>query len=104
MLKVNVLKQNDIIKKIEFEGHAMYDVRGKDIVCASASVSLLTTVNAIVEFDEKAILFENSKKVLVENIKEDDITNKLLLNLVNVLKELQLQYKKNINVIIKEEK
>jgi hypothetical protein len=104
MLRVSILKQDNVIIKIEFNGHAMFDVKGKDIVCASASVSLLTTVNAILEFDDNAIKFINNKNVVVENIKQDETTNKLLLNLENVLKELERQYKEYICINIKEEK
>lgn len=98
MLSVKVKKDNDIILKIIFEGHAMYDDYGKDIVCASASTMLITTVNAIVEFDSKAIKYEQNKSFVIENIKKDDITNKLLNNLYLLLKELESNYKDNIKI------
>ena len=50
MIKVNIKKNH-----IEIKGHAMYDDYGKDIVCASISSIAITTVNAILRLDEKAL-------------------------------------------------
>lgn len=97
MLLVNIKKVNNIIESISFEGHALYDNYGKDIVCASASSIYITTVNAILTFDKDAISYNKENKV--KNIKKDDITNKLLNNMVNMLKELEKSYKKNIKIV-----
>ena len=43
MIKIKILKDY-----IEVKGHANYDDFGKDIVCASVSSIVITTVNAIV--------------------------------------------------------
>ena len=97
MLVVNVKKTNNIIESVKFNGHALYDDYGKDIVCASASSIYITTVNAILNFDKDAISYNKENEV--KNIKKDDITNKLLLNMVNMLKELEENYKKNIKIV-----
>ena len=97
MLLVNIIKKDNIIESISFKGHALYDDYGKDIVCASASSIYITTINAILSFDKDAISY--NKKNEVENIKKDDITNKLLNNMVNMLKELEKNYKKNIKIV-----
>ena len=55
MIKVNVKITNSIIDEINITGHANYEESGKDIVCAGVSASLITTVNAILEFDNKSI-------------------------------------------------
>ena len=98
MLKVNIIKNNDIIKSMTFIGHAMYDDYGKDIVCAAVSASLLTTVNAIVEFDQDAIEYREEENVILLNKKQDDITNTLLKNLSLMLSDLERQYPKNIKM------
>ena len=98
MLKVNIAKSVGIIDEITFIGHALYDVKGKDIVCAAVSSSMLTTVNAILSFDNKSIKYIESDDVIITNLKKDDITNKLLDNLESVLKELERQYPRFIKI------
>lgn len=97
MLLVSIKKTNDIVEYIKFKGHAKYDDYGKDIVCAAASSIYITTVNAILTFDEYAISYNENNEVI--NIKKDDITNKLLNNMVNMLKELEESYKENIKIV-----
>ena len=97
MLVINVKESNSIIEYVKFNGHALYDDYGKDIVCASVSSIYITTVNAILSFDKDAISYNNSNEVV--NLKKDDITNKLLTNMVNMLKELERDYKKNIKIV-----
>ena len=49
MIKVEI--ENN---KIEIKGHANYDDYGKDIVCASVSSIVITTINAII--DRKSVV------------------------------------------------
>lgn len=98
MLKVKVEKENKVINKLTFIGHTEYEDYGKDIVCASASTMLITTVNAILKLDKTAIKVEGKKEKIVTNIKKDEMTNKLLENLYELLKELESQYKDNIKI------
>ena len=95
MIKVNIKN-----KVITVTGHANYDEYGKDIVCASVSSLVISTVNAILKFDENAISYQEEKDKLVINIlKEDEITKKLIGNMVDMLNELSIQYPENIKVI-----
>lgn len=99
MIKVKVRKNN-----ISILGHANYDDYGSDIVCASASSIVICSVEAIANFDETAIDINQSKdklKIIIN--KEDNITNKLIQNMLNCLKELEKKYPKNIEIIDKEE-
>ena len=98
MIKVRIVKNNNQIESIHMKGHAGYADAGKDIVCASFSTMVITTINAILEFDEKAISYTDSNNLDIINIKKDDITNKLLNNLVNMIYELRDNYDKNINI------
>ena len=98
MIKVNIKKNNNIIESITCKGHANYSNYGKDIVCASFSTMVITMINAILEFDTDAIKYENKAKLVITNIKKDNITNKLLNNLVNMMYELKENYNKNINI------
>ena len=101
MIKVSIKKNNDVIDNIKCSGHANYDKFGKDIVCASFSTMIITTINAILKIDKNAISYTDTNNLEIINIKKDDITNKLLNNLVSLIKELKNTYDKNI--IIKEE-
>ena len=98
MIKVRIVKENDIIKSIHCNGHAGYADYGKDIVCASFSTMLITTINAILEIDEDAISYTDNNDLKIVNIKKDNITNRLLLNLVNMIYELRENYDKNIDI------
>ena len=101
MLKITIIKNNNIIKEVEFIGHACFEDAGKDIVCAGVSSILTTTVNAILEFDSNAIYYSKEENFILKNIKKDEITNKLLNNMYNLLCSLERDYKKNIKIFMK---
>ena len=95
MIKVEI--ENN---KIEIKGHANYDDYWKDIVCASVSSIVITTINAIIEFDPESIYYEDlNNRILIEKLKDDDITNKLINNMIELLEELEKSYKDNIKII-----
>ncbi|MBR2138131.1 MAG: ribosomal-processing cysteine protease Prp [Bacilli bacterium] len=98
MIKVIVSKKNNVIESIHCKGHAGYADYGKDIVCASFSTMIITTINAILEFDKNAISYTDSNNLEIVNIKKDNITNSLLKNLVDMIYELKNNYDKNINI------
>ena len=94
MIKV-VKKENTI----EITGHSNYDTLGKDIVCSAVSSIVTTTINGIISIDEKAISYSyQNDKMTISNIKKDKITNKLLDNMLDLLKSLAKDYPKNICV------
>ena len=95
MIKVEI--ENN---KIEIKGHANYDDYGKDIVCASVSSIVITTINAIIEFDPESIYYEDlNNRILIKKLKDDDITNKLINNMIELLEGLEKSYKDNIKII-----
>ncbi len=99
MIKVLISVKDNNIKKINIKGHAGYDDYGKDIVCSSVSSITITTVNAILMFNKNYISY-NKKKDDFEIIinKDNDITNKLIKNMINLLTELSQDYPKNIKI------
>lgn len=99
MIKVELKKENDKVKEILIKGHANYDISGKDIVCAAASSIAITTINAILSIDNKAIYYEENSNLLIKINKFDNITNKLINNMINMLKELEHDYPKNIKIL-----
>ena len=98
MIKVEVRK-----KHISILGHANYDDYGKDIVCAAVSSIVITTVEGISLIDESAVDVEKNDKLTIIINKHDDITNKLVKNMLNLLHELEKKYPKNIKITNKEE-
>ena len=98
MIKVNVKKNNDNISELVIKGHAGYDVHGKDIVCAAVSSMAITTVNNIIALEDSIYYEENSGLLKIRVLKDTEINNKLLDNLVELLSELVMQYPENIEI------
>ena len=99
MIKVKIVKENSNYQKISILGHAMYDDYGKDIVCSAASSIATTTINGILTLDEGSLSYQvNKEGLIIENISTDEITQKLLGNMVNLLEQLEAQYPTNIEV------
>ena len=94
MIKIKVTEKN-----ISILGHADYDDYGKDIVCASVSSIVICSVEAISSFDINAVDIKETKDKLEIIInKTDDITKKLINNMLNCLKELEKKYPQNIQI------
>lgn len=86
--------------KIEITGHANYDEYGKDIVCASVSSIVITTINVILEIDSDSIYYEDlNNRMIIEVLKDDDIINKLINNMIQLLGQLENDYKDYIKII-----
>ena len=99
MIKVQIAAKDNNIKKINIKGHAGYDDYGKDIVCSSVSSITITTVNAILMFDKNYISYNEKKddfEIIINS--NNDITNKLIQNMINMLTELSQDYPKNIKI------
>lgn len=86
-------------KNISITGHAMYDDLGKDIVCSAVSSIVITSLNGILSINPSALIYNNSKDGLEIEIKSfDDITLKLIDNMMELLTKLSNDYPKNIRV------
>ena len=95
MIKVE-LKDN----LITIKGHAGYDDKGKDIVCASVSSIVITTINGIIEINPDAIDYSDlDNELIIRKLKEDEIVNKLLNNMILLLENLEKDYKDYIKII-----
>ncbi|MBO5530268.1 MAG: ribosomal-processing cysteine protease Prp [Bacilli bacterium] len=96
MIKVDLTKD----KLITISGHSGYEERGKDIVCASVSSIVITTINAIIEIDSDAIDYSDlDDKIIIRVLKEDEIVNKLINNMILLLESLEKDYKDFIKII-----
>ena len=94
MIKINVNKNI-----ITIEGHSDYGEEGTDIVCASVSSICITTVNALLSIDEDCIEYtENDGYLNIKIKKHNETIDKLINNMINLLKELEKDYKKYIEI------
>lgn len=99
MIKVKIDKKDEIINHIKISGHALYDDYGKDIVCASVSSIVITSINAIIRIDEKTVSYNKSEGVIeVEILKHNEVTDKIILNMIELLKELSNNYQDNVKI------
>ncbi len=94
MIKIKINKN-----QIKISGHAMYDDYGKDIVCASVSSIVITSINAALRLNKEALNYKESDGLLIIDIlSHDKITDTIILNMIELLKELKSQYKNNIEI------
>ena len=94
MIRVNIKKDQITIK-----GHADYEEFGKDIVCASVTSIATTTINAIIRLDSESIEFTSDSGLIDIVVKKhSDLVDTLLLNMTELLKELEKEYKKYIKI------
>ena len=93
---IKVIKKDNVIEII---GHSNYDIVGKDIVCSAVSSIVTTTINGIISIDKKAISYKYKNDTMTISIlKNDEITVKLINNMLDLLISLSKDYPKNICV------
>ena len=94
MIKV-LIKDNFISLK----GHANYDEYGKDIVCASVSSIITTSINDMMSINKDAVNYNDDKiELSISIIKDDILVKKLFENLKELLSSLEKDYPKNIKI------
>jgi uncharacterized protein len=85
--------------QIKVTGHANFADYGHDIVCASVSSIIYTSVNGIMSINSSSIKFSDKSSILtVEIVNHDEITDKLIKNMLDLLNELSHQYPKNLKI------
>lgn len=95
MIKVSY---NEEFTNLKITGHANYAEYGEDIVCASVSSIVQTSINLAHEFNENIKYNDDGNTILIENNTNDEKVFKVLNNMIDMLIELERQYPKNINV------
>ena len=95
MIKIEIKK--DLIK---ITGHAGYADAGKDIICASVSSIVYTSVNGIMNIDQDAIKFTDKKDILeIKIINKSKVVNILINSMIDLLEDLENQYPENIKIV-----
>lgn len=99
MINVSITKDNVKYKRIVVSGHALYDDYGKDIVCSAVSSITTTTINGILSLDKDSLSYEVNEDGLEIIINSDDnVTQTLIQNMINLLRELESNYPANVKV------
>ena len=100
MINVNVKKNRIVIT-----GHANFADYGRDIVCASASSIVITSINACLRFNKNSLVYEEDTDKLIIDIKDTSKSIKLIIdNMIFMLEELAQTYKKNIKIVKEEDR
>ena len=93
---IKVLIKNNVIR---IKGHANYSDYGKDIVCASVSSVIYTTVNSIMNIDKSSIEYtDDGNQITITKINSNEVVNILINTMIEILKDLERQYKENIKI------
>ena len=103
MLKLIKIKfeydKNNIIG-FKVSGHANYANYGKDIVCASVSSIVITSINLMISIDKESISYiENDGLIICKVLKDNEMINKVILNMKDMLEQLEKQYNKNVKIL-----
>ena len=94
MIKVHINEN-----KLTIKGHANFDDYGKDIVCAAVSSIVTASVNDMHIVSPKGVKYtDDGNAIEIEITKDDELLNKLLNNLKELLINLSEDYPKNIKV------
>ena len=108
MTTIVIFKSNGYYKGFSCMGHAGFRWSGRDIVCASISVLVINTINAIEELARESIIIENDEtEGYIECHFPDEINDKtklLMDTLVMGLKEIEQNYGKRKKAFFKEKR
>ena len=68
-------------------------------MCASVSSIVLTTVNIIMNIDNNSISYvDDGNTIIIEKLVSNNIIDIILNTMIELLKDLEKQYKNNIKV------
>ncbi|MDO4779204.1 MAG: ribosomal-processing cysteine protease Prp [Tissierellia bacterium] len=92
MTKVTIYKDTDILTGFKVEGHALYDIEGKDILCAAISVLTINSINTITEILklEDYIEYAVGEVYISLDIDTEDLDERQLRDTQVVLKGFEL--------------
>lgn len=98
MIRIKIVKRDNKILNIKIKGHAGYAESGKDIVCSAVSSMVITTINNILSLSDNIDYNKDKSGLMINVIKIDDVNQKLLNNMISMLKELESDYSKYIKI------
>lgn len=100
MIKVSIKECNHKIDSITVAGHSGYAEAGADIVCASVSTLVITSVNMMIRIDKESVSYEvRDGFINVDVKKHSQVIDTVIENMIDLLEELANDYKKYIKII-----
>ena len=73
-------------------------ILSKDIVCASASSIILSSINLAIDFNSEVKYTDDLNKIEIINNTNDENVQKVFSNMILSLEELEKQYPDNIKI------
>ncbi|AGM24927.1 ribosomal-processing cysteine protease Prp [Spiroplasma chrysopicola] len=99
MIKINFIKTENKIKKVEITGHALQAESGKDLVCAAVTAISTGTLNAIDQIKEHSCNFTiDDGLIVIEVFSDDDILQIILQTMYYQLLTIYQQYQTYIQL------
>lgn len=100
MIKIKIDYDENYVSKFKISGHSGYDIKGNDIVCAAVSSLVISSINLALRLNEKSVDVKQKDGLIDANILiHDKVINEVFLNMINMLEELQNDYKNNLKFI-----
>ena len=100
MIKIKIDYDENYVSKFKISGHSGYDIKGNDIVCAAVSSLVISSINLALRLNEKSVDVKQEDGLIDANILiHDKVINEIFLNMINMLEELQNDYKNNLKFI-----
>lgn len=63
MISVHIERSGNTYRSLFCDGHALYDKKGRDIVCAAVSMLIINTLNAIEQFTRDDMTVSADEKI-----------------------------------------
>ena len=100
MIKIKIDYDENYVSKFKISGHSGYDIKGNDIVCAAVSSLVISSINLALRLNEKSVDVKQEDGLIDANILiHDKVINEVFLNMINMLEELQNDYKNYLKFI-----
>lgn len=105
MIDVSVDKDSGNYISITTTGHALYDISGKDIVCAAVSVLIINTINSLERFTGVDLSIDSNQdkgyiNCVINN--PDDESNLLIKSMILGLTSIKDTYSSYVQINIRE--
>ena len=98
MIKVVYEVIDDRYSFIEVSGHAEYDEKGKDLICASVSSIMFGFMNALDVLDEDVEIKQLTDKITIKNHSNLEIIQDYFELVLTQLKTIEASYQDFIKV------
>ena len=99
MIKVSIEYVHQMVSQVKITGHAGYDDKGKDLVCAAVSSISIGTLNALDELaNQDCILKLADNLIKIKVLKNSEKSQLIIDTMIIQLKTLYEQYKDFIEI------